>query len=356
MPEEGVIMIQVLEFDGWLREQGVFEEESEEESECPSSASCRKTVQDMKDHKNKLVSLKKGEQQCNDTTLDQAVQWVDFTTLEGTNGYCDAEAAAVITERTANVMRELHPVTWIGNGNYHYVTHLLTMQIKDPFSLVVLDHHPDMQPSFFAELLSCGSWVLHALEHNPMLQQVILIGVKEELLQALPENPDVVPVVMQGELTEEAAESAGTETLKELQKWKQAQYHDRKQCESIRPSCLYQFICHGKTVTAISESFFQNVHDVSVLHTWIGKLVKAPLYLSVDKDVLCREDCITNWDSGSMKLSELLTLLEGVLCSHPVIGMDFCGESGEGSEPDALENNRSCNAQILQKLKEGFDV
>lgn len=309
-------MIQVLEFDRWLREQEVFTDESE----FQNFYSCDETVQKEKNCKNQLEALEKTEQQCNDFIK---AQWIDFTTLEGTNGYCDEEAAAVITEKTADGMRESHPVTWIGNGNYHYVAHLLTMQIKEPFSLVVFDHHPDMQPSFFAELLSCGSWVLHALKQNPFLQQVILIGVKEELLQALPENPDVVPVVMQGELA----------------------------------ACFYQFICYGKTVTAISESFFQDPqHEMSVLGTWINRQLDGAVYLSVDKDVLCREDCMTNWDSGSMRLWELLELLELFLRNHGVIGMDFCGESSESSEPGALENNRSCNAQILQKLKEEFDV
>lgn len=198
---------------------------------------------------------------------------------------------------------------------------------------------------------------------------------KEELLQTLPDHPGILPVMVQGkrvepqtgmwdspsDLSAAAQESAAekgvpinkNENLNKTNIHKHVQDQKSRLCKPMGASCLYQFLCHGKTVTAISESFFQDPqHQVSALGAWINQQAEGPVYLSVDKDVLCREDCITNWDSGSMALSELLVLLEWMVDNHTVIGMDFCGESSESGEPDALENNRSCNVQILQKLKE----
>ena len=72
-------------------------------------------------------------------------QWIDCTDLNGTNYYCDAEAAKVIRQRMAPYLPE--GIHFIDSGNYHYISKFWTDKIKTPFSLVVFDHHPDMQPS-----------------------------------------------------------------------------------------------------------------------------------------------------------------------------------------------------------------
>ena len=50
-------------------------------------------------------------------------------------------------------------VHFIDSGNYHYLTKFWTDKLETPFSLIVFDHHPDMQPPLFDNILSCGSWV-----------------------------------------------------------------------------------------------------------------------------------------------------------------------------------------------------
>ena len=35
-------------------------------------------------------------------------------------------------------------ITFIGSGNYHYVSHLLLEEINKPFTLILFDHHTDM--------------------------------------------------------------------------------------------------------------------------------------------------------------------------------------------------------------------
>lgn len=273
-------MIQVLEFDRWYRKQEIFE--------------------------------------------NAWSDWIDFTKLEGTNGYCDEEAVQIIMKQTAPYMTDPEkwqggmPVTWIGNGNYHYTAYLLMNQLKKPFSLIVFDHHTDMQPSFFAELLSCGSWILHALESVSFLKEIVLLGVKEELLEALSDNPDIC-------------------------------FSDREENSLVENgTAVYQFTYKNKPVTAVSESFFQKEqYDKIRLKEILEEQLSYPVYLSIDKDVLRREDCITNWDSGSMSITQMMEICGYILREYQMIGMDVCGEGNDREEEKALMGNRFCNQKLL---------
>ena len=114
------------------------------------------------------------------------VSRVEARDIPGTNCYCDAEAAKVIRQRMAPYLPE--GIHFIDSGNYHYISKFWTDKIKTPFSLVVFDHHPDMQPSLFDNLMSCGCWVKKVLDTNPYLQKVCIVGAAEKLIKALHPN------------------------------------------------------------------------------------------------------------------------------------------------------------------------
>ena len=86
---------------------------------------------------------------------------VDFSYLEGTNCYCDPESAGTIRQRIAELpLNELH---CIGTGDYHYLSLFFLERISEPFTLILIDNHPDDQSCAFGDgLLSCGSWVAQA--------------------------------------------------------------------------------------------------------------------------------------------------------------------------------------------------
>ena len=85
----------------------------------------------------------------------------DFSALEGTNCYCSAESAARIRLELASL--PLEAVHRIGTGDYHYQTLFWLERIREPFQLVLFDHHPDDQPGAFGDALSsCGGWVAQA--------------------------------------------------------------------------------------------------------------------------------------------------------------------------------------------------
>lgn len=94
--------------------------------------------------------------------------------LEGTACYCDPDAAKALRERLEALPAEaLH---WIGGGDYHYASLFWLEKIEKPFSLVLIDNHPDDQaPAFGKDLLSCGGWVETARARLPHLKEVVWI-------------------------------------------------------------------------------------------------------------------------------------------------------------------------------------
>ena len=221
---------------------------------------------------------------------EEEMYWTELNDLSGCNCYCDEEAADRIRQEIQSCTG--NGIHFIDSGNYHYVTWLWLEKIKSPFRLLVFDNHTDMQPPAFGGLLSCGGWIAASLEELPLLQEVVLAGPDEE---------------------------AWAQVEPDLQK---------KVC----------FLSREKLSTMTSEekeSFFKNLNT------------DLPLYVSVDKDILCKKDASTTWSQGDMRLSELMDFLEIVLQKQDVIGMDVCGEC----DPDACSEdflNDHANEAILK--------
>lgn len=92
----------------------------------------------------------------------------DFSSIEGSCCYCSEEAGNEI--RTLISPLPLKAVHYIGTGDFHYQTLFWLERLREPFSLLLIDNHPDDQPGAFGDaLLSCGSWVREARK-LPMLQ------------------------------------------------------------------------------------------------------------------------------------------------------------------------------------------
>lgn len=94
--------------------------------------------------------------------------------IEGTCCYCDPEAEAEIIRRLAPNPEER--VRWIDSGDYHYVSKILAAREREPFTLVLVDNHPDDQAPAFGGVLSCGSWVKDLRESCPMLEEAWTLG------------------------------------------------------------------------------------------------------------------------------------------------------------------------------------
>ena len=234
---------------------------------------------------------------------EEEISWTELSDLSGCNCYCDAEASDRIRkEIQAFTGKGLH---FIDSGNYHYMTRLWLEKLQIPFRLLVFDNHTDMQPPAFGGLLSCGGWIAASLEELPLLQEVILVGPDEEAYTQV--EPD-----LQQKVLFLSREKLSTMTAEE------------------------------------KEGFFNNLSE------------DLPLYVSVDKDVLCKGDASTTWSQGDMHLSELMSFLELVLERQNILGMDVCGECDMDSCSEDFLNDHANEAILrlwekMQKSSERMD-
>lgn len=221
---------------------------------------------------------------------EEEIFWTELSDLSGCNCYCDAEASDRIRkEIQAFTGKGLH---FIDSGNYHYMTRLWLEKLQIPFRLLVFDNHTDMQPPAFGGLLSCGGWIVASLEELPLLQEVILVGPDEEAYTQV--EPDLQQKVL---------------------------FLSREKLSTM--------------TTEEKEGFFNNLSE------------DLPLYVSVDKDVLCKGDASTTWSQGDMHLSELMSFLELVLERQNILGMDVCGECDMDSCSEDFLNDHA-NEAILR--------
>jgi hypothetical protein len=219
-----------------------------------------------------------------------ADEWIELTDITEANLFCAHKALTEIGKRLSG--RTGRGITFIGNGNYHYVTYLLLSEINRPFSLVLFDNHTDAKLSDgMSGLLSCGSWVAEAAERFPHLQQVLIVGVCAE-------------------------------------------------------RNLYPSESHSKIVLWPNTGEPQKL--LSVIPT-------EDVYISIDKDVLDRAFAVTNWDHGNMHLRELLEALQTLVRQKNVLGIDVCGElpvppADTWRYADQLRLNEQANLAILQSV------
>jgi arginase family enzyme len=192
--------------------------------------------------------------------------WIDCRDIAGTNCYCTPQAAGEIRRRIAD--SPVGGIHFLDSGDYHYVSEFWMEKIREPFHLLIFDYHSDMQPPKFPELLSCGCWVKSAMEKNPMLRRVCIIGPDERAFSVI-----------------------------------EPQFRGRLLCISLQ---------------ALQEA-----------GTWekIEELQSSlPLYISIDKDVLNTYFARTDWSQGGLSLKVLERLLELFARQNKVLGIDICGE------------------------------
>lgn len=151
-----------------------------------------------------------------------------------------------------------------------------------------------MQQPVFGDILSCGGWILAALEQNEHLNHVFLAGPPEE-----------------------AVKKAKQEISEELQ----------------------------RKVTWISEKEMGKGLDFQSGQTELSGQTQSPLpvYISIDKDILSPSFARTNWDQGEADPADVCRLIQTFLARRPLIGMDVCGENPEGADGPEAEAERRIN-------------
>ena len=224
---------------------------------------------------------------------------IDCRHLDGTDCYCDEQGAAEIRQLIAPYPPE--GIHFIDNGNHHYVTGFWMEKIREPFSLIVFDHHPDVQaPAWGPGLLSCGGWIANEIVRNPNLRNVLVVGPSQELI------------------------------------------------ESVLPSIRHRVKFFGE-------------RDVDAHPDWVRfseEHIDTPVYISIDKDVLSPQTVRTNWDQGHLGFGALQSHLRAILAHERVIGVDICGECSVlldfAEEEKATSQNDFVNTRLLALIKNGL--
>lgn len=217
------------------------------------------------------------------------VKTVSLSDIEGSQCYCDPDAETMILDRMPPFPGGGFHVRFVDSGDYHYMSCLALQDKYEPFALLLLDNHSDMQQPMIGDVLSCGGWVRTLALRNPNMRKVLSIG------------------------------PSGKCTLygPGLEPW-----HDEP----------------------LSEAVSFTVHNCG------GDL---PVFISIDKDVLREADASTNWDQGNMTLSTMETILQAAFSSGVrVLGADICGEkpSSKGGHSHDHEINANTNIKIINIL------
>ncbi len=258
------------------------------------------------------------------------IHWMDCTKISGTDCYCDDDAQAelnkmmddAIASANSGLGSTLPGVHFFDNGNYHYNSKLWTDRVQESFDLVVFDHHPDMQPPRFEGILSCGGWIKEVLDKNPRVQNVVVIGVADHLIEEIKNEPTA-----------------------EFEKYADRVY--------FAPESAM------RNATTDMSSRVEGSDDEA--NKVLAALRSKNVYISIDKDALSTAEAVTNWNQGSLAFEQLAQILRDLFANHNILGIDICGERAANQDyADGMDEgsadamNNELNINLFKTLKELF--
>ena len=266
----------------------------------------------------------KGDSRLVSATSNAEILYIDCANISGTDCYCDDEAVETIRKRIADAgIKDASGIHFFDNGNYHYMSKIWTDMVQEPFSLVVFDHHPDMQAPRFGNILSCGGWIKKTLEENKFIDNVVIIGVANHLVD---------------EIRAELSQAGDASILDKVKFIKESEI-----CETGTPSSF------SRTPTSFSRM------RESLRSPTESGMTEGRIYISIDKDSLSPACAATNWDQGSLDIAALKEIIACLATSHKIIGVDICGERARdfaGDEYHTVQEADSLNDRINRELSE----
>lgn len=223
------------------------------------------------------------------------IEHVDCQDMKGVDCYCDEEGRQEIHRRL--VPYPAKAIHFIDSGDFHYLTEYWVSRLSEPFSLIVFDHHPDMQQPQWEGVVSCGGWVSDVLRKNPMVKNIIVVGASDKLIAQIPEK--------------------------------------------LRDKVIF----YSQSTIDHHEAWPSRV----------GSLIHEPVYISIDKDVLRKQDAVTDWSQGDMSLLQLQAVLRIIFAHEQVIGIDITGECSATLDyfeevHDAGIDNKA-NEELMQMIE-----
>ncbi len=189
----------------------------------------------------------------------------------------------------------------LGSGDFHHLAVLLMERVREPYTIVHLDNHPDWVR--LAPRWHCGSWVNRALE-LPQVRRVITLGPCSDDLA----HPDLkggnLPALAAGRIV--------------LLPWRHP------------PSRVWRRLADGPGHRYLDgRLIWRNLADGELgdhLDAILSLIDTEAVWLSIDKDVLREADALTNWDQGEMPLAAALRIVAAVGARRRIVGADLCGD------------------------------
>jgi hypothetical protein len=217
----------------------------------------------------------------------------------------DFEAFAGRLARQMPRVRQDARLCFIGSGDFHHATSLLLESAlqgeEKPVTIIHFDNHPDWVR--FAGGMHCGSWVNRAAQ-NAQVDKVITIGACSKDLQRPERKGANLSLLSTGALELYPYDHAPSRVRKD---------YGSGACHTRAPGCI-----EWKTIASLGEDNF-------IAHL-LSRIKTENVYLTIDKDVFVRDDAVTNWDQGSMRLPYLLSMIAAIGDTHRIIGADVIGD------------------------------
>ena len=186
---------------------------------------------------------------------------------------------------------DVHGPVLMGSGDFHHVSAFLVARQRRHTGLHVLvcDNHPDNMHFPFG--IHCGSWVAH-VARMPHVARVDVVGIC---------SPDV------------GWAHAWENHLGPL-------FRRRVRYWTIGAKLGWM---RALGLREAARNFDDAPSLVRALRRELSG-AQAPLYLSIDKDVLCESVARTNWDQGRLLLDDLLSIIDAA--APRIKGSDITGE------------------------------
>jgi hypothetical protein len=189
-------------------------------------------------------------------------------------------------------------LTLYGSGDFHHVSLALVQCLRQPVNLLVLDKHPDWMRGI--PFLHCGTWLYHATR-LPQVRRVFHVG---------------------GELDFD-------NHYRWLAPWPLLRMGKIAVFPAVRTFRRGNWA--GVTnvpLRAAPDTPVTPDRLCDLLQPFAADLAAAPLYISVDKDLLAESDATVNWDSGHLRLAEAQAVIAAFVAAAGgcVAGMDLTGD------------------------------
>lgn len=164
---------------------------------------------------------------------------------------------------------QYNALTFIGSSDYHHVSSILLKQFLQPITVIVFDHRPDWNVLW--PKVACNSWVSRQVEKVNIIN-IFEFGVGKAAMRA--------PWKIAGNL------------------------------RSVKGGRLKLY---GHYPMPLIPKIIPNIYTEDV-------------YISFDKSCLKKQESLTNWEEGRMRLDMVLDIIKAIAKNKNIVGMDVTGE------------------------------